>query len=110
MTPPLRFPIPLRTTFIEHGAPLLIYTVLSLAITWPTIQHFAISLTAEVGDDPLSGLWTLWHLQQALLGREPLFFAARLYYPEGASLLTHAIGPVLGIIALPFWIFGPEAA
>jgi hypothetical protein len=93
----------------EHGLPLLLYAVLSLGISWPLLPGFTESLIG-VGSDPRHNLWLLWHTQQALLGQQPLFGAPDLYYPYGASLLTHGLGPIMGIFALPFWPWGPEAA
>jgi hypothetical protein len=63
-----------------------------------------------MGADARHNLWLLWHTQQALLGQQPLFGAPDLYYPYGASLLTHGLGPIMGVFALPFWSWGPEAA
>src|SRR5262249_37296922 len=38
------------------------------------------------------------------------FSTSLLYYPQGVTLLLHYIGPVLGLLALPFWGLGTEAA
>lgn len=52
----------------------------------------------------------LWHVKEALLGRQPWFELDLLYYPLGVNLLTRGLGPLVGFLALPFWPLGPEAA
>lgn len=61
-------------------------------------------------NDAYNGLWVMWHVKEALLGRQPFYDLPLLYYPEGATLLTHIPGPLTGLFALPFWPLGPEAA
>ena len=60
-------------------------------------------------DIPLN-IWVLWHAKEALLGHQPLLYANLLYYPVGTSMLTQSPGPLLGLLALPFWGFGAAAA
>ncbi|HYN88374.1 MAG TPA: hypothetical protein VER55_07580, partial [Ardenticatenaceae bacterium] len=91
------------------GLPLIVYALVALAVTWPTLQHFTTALTSD-GTDARHHLWRLWHVQQALLGRQPLFYTPLLYFPLGLSVLVHGLGPVAGLFALPFWPLGPEAA
>jgi len=98
----------LRRFWQEHGIALVVYMGLSIGLTWPLIRDFTTAVTG-VGDTQ-HHLWILWHTKQALLGREPLFRTSLLYYPQGITLLTHSLGPVAGLFALPFWLWGPEAA
>ena len=93
----------------EHVAALLFYLAISLVISWPTVAHFTTALTSN-GGDARHELYLLWHTQQVLLGQQPLFDASLFYYPLGATLLTHSTGPVTGLLALPFWFWGPAAA
>jgi hypothetical protein len=93
----------------EHGLALLTYALLAVALSWPTAQHFTTRITSD-GGDAKHELSLLWHTQQVLLGRQPLYYAPLLYYPRGATLLTHATGPVVGLFALPFWPLSREAA
>jgi hypothetical protein len=92
----------------EHGVVLLGYLILSLALTWPLARDFTVALIGA--GDPQHNLWVLWHYREAFLGREPLFSTSLLYFPHGATLLTHALGPLAGLLALPFWPLGSEAA
>jgi hypothetical protein len=86
----------------------LAYLALTLGVTWPLLPNFTTALTG-VGDTR-HHLWMLWHTKEALAGREQLFHTSLLYYPHGTTLLTSAIGPFSGLLALPFWRLGPEAA
>lgn len=99
----------LRTFWRDHGIALVVYAVLSIALSWPMLRHFTTHIIGG-GPDALHNLWVFWHTQQAVLGNQPWFFTPLLYYPQGASLLTHGLGPVTGIFSLPFWPWGPEAA
>lgn len=93
----------------EHGFILLLYALLTAAVSWPTVLNFSTRMVSS-GGDARHNLWILWHYKEALLGREPFFSTNLLYYPEGASLLTHGLGPVTSLFALPFWRWGPWAA
>jgi len=43
------------------------------------------------GGDAWQMLWSIDHVQRALRGEEPLFFSARVWAPEGASLRAHGL-------------------
>ncbi|MCI0395435.1 MAG: hypothetical protein L0332_05460 [Chloroflexi bacterium] len=93
----------------EHGLPTAVYFALSVGLTWPMVARFTAQIVGKY-NDAHNGLWVMWHTKEALLGRQPLFDLPILYYPEGATLLTHIPGPLTGFFALPFWPWGPEAA
>ena len=93
----------------EHGLPLLLYALLTGALTWPALREFSSRLISD-GGDARNNLWMLWHVKEALLGNHELFRTSLLYYPVGVNLLARGLGPVVGILALPFWPLGPEAA
>jgi len=95
--------------WLEHGIALLLYAILSIGLTWPTLKNFTVSMTSN-GGDARHELWVMWYMQQALLGNRPMFYTDLLYYPLGTSLLTHGIGIVAGLISFPFWYWGAEAA
>ncbi|MDQ4079107.1 MAG: hypothetical protein M3220_23040 [Chloroflexota bacterium] len=101
--------IVISSLWLEHGLPVLLYAVLSVALTWPMLATFTTWIPGN-SYDAYNGLWVVWHVKEALLGRQPLFDLPLLYYPEGATLLTHVPGPVTGLFALPFWPWGAEAA
>jgi len=93
----------------EHGLALLGYALLAVAVSWPAVRDFTTRILSD-GGDAKHQLYILWHTQQWVLGRQPLFYAPLLFYPHGISLLLHSLGPVMGLLALPFWVGGPAAA
>jgi hypothetical protein len=105
---PAQHPGRARAAWLNHGLPLLVYGVLAIGLTWPTLLHFTSSLTSD-GGDARSYLWQLWFVRRAIFTGASLFDAPLLYYPHGTTLLLHGAGPLLGMLALPFWILGPEA-
>lgn len=92
----------------EYLGILLLYALLTVVYTWPLVDQFTSAIIG--GGDARHHLWILWHTREALLGHDGMFYTNLLFFPTGISLLTHALGPVLGFIALPFWGLGPEAA
>lgn len=99
----------LKPPWLEPGIPLLLYFVLTIGLTWPMIPHFTSTIPSD-GGDAKHNVWLIWHVYQAVLGREPLLYAPHLYYPAGVPLLVHGVGPVMGFLALPFWPWGHVAA
>lgn len=93
----------------EYVLPLLLFAALTVALSWPTVRDFGSKLVSN-GGDARHNLWVLWHYKEALLGRTAWFSTDLLYYPQGASLLTHGLGPVMALFALPFWPWGAVAA
>ncbi len=94
---------------VRNSLPIIAsYLVLSVLMSWPLAAQFTHGIPP--GDDPRHNLWVLWHVREWLVGHQPLFDLPLLYYPYGASLLTHGLGPVTGIFALPFWGLGYAAA
>jgi hypothetical protein len=98
-----------RWLVVNHGLPLLFYFGLVMALSWPIVREFS-TLTAGDNDDVRHYIWMLSHLKEWVLGREPLYTAQQLYYPAGVSTLTMSTGPLNGVMALPFWPWGPVAA
>lgn len=103
-SPRARRPAPWRGVGV-----LLWFLALTVGLSWPTVTHFTTTFTGS-GTDALHNAWVIWHTREALIGNQPLFEAPLLYYPHGISMLVHAVGPVAGMLALPFWPLGLEAA
>ena len=95
-----------RTHLVVGG----FYTTLALGLTWPMVRDFSSRIIGEVWFDQRHSIWMLWHVKEALLGRQALFEAELLYYPNGISTLVDGVGPLSGLLALPFWPWGPVAA
>ncbi|MFN8481889.1 MAG: hypothetical protein U0768_02375 [Anaerolineae bacterium] len=100
----------LRHLGVEYGLPLLGFAALTLALSWPIARDFTTRVAGVPGADPQLNVWVLWHAKEAFLGHQPLFEAPLLYYPKGVTLWTHSPGPLTGLLALPFWGLGDEAA
>ena len=98
----------MRYFLAEYLAPLLAALATTLVLMWPLPVYFRGALIGE--GDVTGSLGTLWYWQQFLLGHEPFYFASRLYYPHGITLVTNSIGPFSALFALPFWGLGPAAA
>ena len=89
---------------------LLVLFALAVALSWPLARDFTTQVLSDGGMDIPLNIWVLWHAKEALLGRQSLLYADLLYYPVGTSMLTQSPGPLLGLLALPFWGLGFAAA
>ncbi|MFN8500065.1 MAG: hypothetical protein U0641_19600 [Anaerolineae bacterium] len=89
---------------------LAVLFALAVALSWPLARDFTTQVLSDGEMDVPLNIWVLWHAKEALLGRQSFFYADLLYYPLGTSLLTQSPGPLLGLLALPFWGFGFAAA
>ena len=94
----------MRYFLAEYLAPLLAALATTLVLMWPLPTYFTRALIGE--GDANRGLVTLWYWQQFLLGHEPFYYASRLYYPHGITMVTNALGPFSALFALPFWGLG----
>ncbi len=93
----------------DVALPFALYALLTLALTWPAARDFSSRLVSD-GGDALNNLWMLWHVREVVAGQHHLFETPLLYYPAGVNLLSRGLGPVVGLLALPFWGAGAEAA
>jgi hypothetical protein len=87
----------------DYACTFVLYGLVALAATWPLARDFSTWLLGDVPYDQRHTIWMLWHTKEALLGRQPWFTADLLYYPHGISTLVDGVGPVSGLLALPFW-------
>ncbi len=96
--------------WLTRGLVLVVLFALAVALSWPLARDFTTKIVSDGGADIPLNMWVLWHAREALFGRQPLLHADLLYYPLGTSLLTQSPGPLLGLLALPFWGLGVAAA
>ncbi|MFN8475207.1 MAG: hypothetical protein U0822_23695 [Anaerolineae bacterium] len=96
--------------FSRFLAVVLALFALAVALSWPLARDFTTKVLSDGGMDIPLNIWVLWHAKEALLGHQSLFYADLLYYPIGTSMLTQSPGPLLGLLALPFWGLGFAAA
>jgi hypothetical protein len=94
----------------EYAVAFLGFLLLSVGLSWPLARHFSTRMLGDVAYDERHSLWLLWHYKEALLGRQPLFDQTLLFHPRGLSTLIDGVGPVSGLLALPFWPLGGIAA
>ncbi|MPY90052.1 MAG: hypothetical protein GEU99_19285 [Luteitalea sp.] len=94
----------------ELAIVLVLYGLLAAGSSWPLLRDFSTRLVGDVPYDQRHTIWILWHIKEALLGRQPWLTADLLFYPHGVSTLIDGVGPISGLFALPFWPQGPVAA
>ncbi len=92
----------------EFGLPMLLFTAVSVAVSWPMVRDFRTQLMGN-GGDTRNNMWMLWHVKEFVSGNTALFHSDLLFYPHGISLLTRGFGPLLGFLVLPLWPLGPIA-
>lgn len=86
------------------------YLLLAIAASWPLARDFATYTAGEVHYDERHAIWVLWHTLQALTGQAAWPHTTQLFSPHGVSVLLDGVGPVNGLLALPFWPWGAAAA
>lgn len=84
----------------QHAAALLIYATLVVWLTRPLVANLGTALAGS-STDALLHYWNSWWVRQAITSNQPLYFTKHLFYPEGASLLTHNIGWLNALLWLP---------
>lgn len=97
-----------RPFLTEHALSVGFYLLVSVLLTWPLVRNFDTLLMGS--GDARHHLWTLWYTKHALLTDAAFYSTDLLYYPHGVSLIVNALGPLTGLLALPFWVLGPIAA
>ncbi len=81
--------------------PLVGYTALTLALTYPLALNFNTAIPGD-GFDGWQNYWNLWWVKGALVdrGANP-FFTDYLDYPTGVSLYFHTLNIFNGLLTLP---------
>ena len=82
----------MRRKFLSHILVIVLYTALTLALTWPMALHFT---THVVGSetwafDEYTFMWNMWWFRHSLLhlGTSPLY-SNYIFYPLGISLVPY---------------------
>jgi len=86
------------------------YLALAIAASWPLARDFATYTVGDVHYDERHAIWMLWYTAQALAGRVSWPDTTHLLWPHGISVLVDGVGPLNGLLALPFWPWGAAAA
>ncbi|MCB9077474.1 MAG: hypothetical protein H6631_07775 [Anaerolineaceae bacterium] len=88
---------PLRATL----TPLIIYVLLALVLTWPTVSHLTAYLPGDGGDDPAIA-WNVWWVKYALLNRgQSPFITNFMFYPIDINLAFYTLTVLNAVTALP---------
>ncbi|GAB4530223.1 MAG: interleukin-like EMT inducer domain-containing protein [Anaerolineae bacterium] len=84
-----------------HLIVLLVYTLLAVLLTWPTVTHAATHLPGDGGDDPAIA-WNLWWVKYALLDlRTNPLFSDFMFYPLGVNLAFYTLTTLNALTAMP---------
>ncbi len=79
----------------EHRHILVIVTLLTLVMTFPTILYVfrtdVFWLPVGQDGDALTEIWDLWYGKLFLSGQADRFFSDRIFYPRGVSLVYHPL-------------------
>ncbi len=83
-------------TLREHLHVLIVVTVLTLVMTFPTIVYvFKTDVfwhPAGTSHDVYIKFWDIWYGKQFLTGQADPFYTKQVFYPEGLSLAFHPFG------------------
>ena len=83
----------LRSTFREHLHFIVVVTLLTLIMTFPTVVYVfktdVFWLPTGGSNDVYIKLWDVWYGGQFLIGQADPFFTDLMFYPEGLSLASH---------------------
>jgi hypothetical protein len=102
--------IPARPSARRELLVLAAYLVLSLLFCHPLLLHFSTDVAGR-GVDTRVFQWNHWWVKHALLNGLDLDHTRLLYYPSGASLVSHNMNWVSSLLAVPLDLaFGPIVA
>ena len=83
----------MSTPLREHLHFIVVVTLLTLAMTFPTIAYVfradVFWLPTGPGNDVYIKFWDIWYTQRILTGQADPFFTDLVFYPEGVSLAFH---------------------
>ncbi|MGB0383593.1 MAG: hypothetical protein ACPGWR_02105 [Ardenticatenaceae bacterium] len=68
----------------------IVYAALACLTTWPLVSHISTHLPGGSNDTYLH-YWNGWWVQQAFTSVQSPFYTPYIFYPNGASLVTHNI-------------------
>jgi hypothetical protein len=105
----MNLPARSRSWLIEQALMLAAYLLFAIALTWPLARNFSTRLVGHVFFDMRHALWIQWYVREALLGHVGWPKTTLLHYPYGINTLVDGVGPLNGVLGLPFWPWGPIA-
>jgi len=91
----------LRRALREHRHFIIVVTLLTLVMTYPTIEYVfrtdVFALPTDHGVDVYVKLWDIWYSKQVITGKADRFYTHLIFYPEGVSLARHPLFLFYGI-------------
>ncbi len=96
----------------RHALALSLFTLLTLAVTWPLVIHLFDRVPGWYIADNYEYLWKMWWFRYALLDlhQSPLI-APDIFYPYGFNLAHAELTPLHTIVGLPLtYLLGEVAA
>ena len=76
-----------------HFAIILIFTGLTVIMTWPVSANFNSEIAGQGIGDPEHMLWRFWMLKFSLENGLNPFDTNLIFYPDGINILHHNIFP-----------------
>lgn len=98
--------MPRRRFLLGAATALALYTLLTLALTYPLVRDLGRAIPGD-SFDGWQNYWNFWWIKQSLVDqlRNPLW-TDMLYAPSGVSLLFHTLNPFNGVVTLPVQLAG----
>ncbi len=91
----------LRSTLREHLYFIVVVTLLTLVMTWPTILNVfrtdVFWLPTGGSKDAYIAVWDVWYGERILSGQADRFYTDLMFYPAGLSLDYHPL-PITNIV------------
>ncbi len=95
---------PILTWFRRDAVVLLLYLLLTVALTWPLTENLGGSWLATRDNDTFVKLWDQWWLQRYLDTNQSLLYTTDLFYPVGLDLSYHSISWTVAPVS---WLLAP---
>ena len=78
-------------------------------MSWPLARDFATYTIGDIHTDERHAIWLLWYTAQRSPATSAGPYTTHLLWPHGISVLVDGVGPLNGVVALPFWPWGQAA-
>ncbi len=90
-----------RSGLRRHLLALLLYSLFSLALTWPLISQFTGHVPGDGIDDPALA-WNLWWIKHSLVDQQiNPFNSGWMFYPIGINLAFYTLTVLNGLLSVP---------
>ncbi len=76
-------------------------------MTWPLARDFTTRICGDIGD-PQSELWSMRWMRDALVALRNPFFTARVFHPQGTTLVFNTFDIPSTLLVVPMWGWASE--